>query len=112
MSLFDEQAAFLLDTCRLVIKATDLGFKVSGRELGRSAEQQALHVKAGRSTTMNSNHLRNCAIDLYFMKDGKLVYEIETLRPLGEFWKSLNPKNDWGGFWRSFKDVPHFERRP
>jgi hypothetical protein len=112
MSLFKEQAAFLLDQCRLVLKATDLGFMVAGRELGRTVEQQQLYVKAGRSTTMNSNHLRNCAIDLYFMKDGALVYDIEVLTPLGNYWKSLNPKNDWGGFWKSFKDVPHFERRP
>lgn len=112
MSLFREQAAFLLDSCRLVLKATELGFVVSARELGRSVEQQAIHVKAGRSTTMKSNHIRNCAIDLYFMRDGKLVYDIEQLRPLGDYWKALDPKNDWGGFWKSFKDVPHFERRP
>ena len=112
MSLFNEQAAFLLDTCRLVVKATALGFTVAGRELGRTAEQQKIYVQTGRSTTMNSNHLRNCAIDLYFMRDGALVYDVEALRPLGEYWKSMNPKNDWGGFWKSFKDCPHFERRP
>ena len=69
-------------------------------------------MQTGRSTTMSSNHLRNCAVDLYFMVDGALVYDIEKLRPLGDYWKSLDPKNDWGGFWKSFKDVPHFERRP
>jgi hypothetical protein len=112
MSLFAEQAAFLLDMCRLVMKATELGFMVSGRELGRTAEQQQIYVKTGRSTTMASNHLRNCAVDLYFMRDGKLVMDVETLAPLGVYWQSLNPKNQWGGFWKSLKDVPHFERRP
>lgn len=112
MSLYDEQAAFLLDSCRLVAMATDLGFKVSARELGRTPEQQAIYVQTGRSQTMASNHLRNCAIDLYFMKDGALVMDKAGLQPLGDFWQSLNPKNSWGGNWNSFKDLPHFERRP
>jgi len=49
---------------------------------------------------------------LNFVKDGVLTYDIAVLRPLGEYWQSLHPKNSWGGFWKSFKDVPHFERRP
>jgi hypothetical protein len=112
MSLFREQAAFLLDVCKLVPYATSRGLIVSGRELGRTAEQQQVYVRTGRSTTMNSNHLRNCAIDLYFMHDGKLVYDLNLLKPVGDYWESLNSKNSWGGNWRSFKDVPHFERRP
>lgn len=112
MSLVAEQAAFLLDVCKLINAATNAGFVVTGGELYRTTEQQAIYVAAGRSKTMSSNHLRRCAIDLNFFRDGKLCYDVEALRPLGEFWKSLNPKNDWGGFWKSFKDVPHFERKP
>jgi hypothetical protein len=48
---------------------------------------------------------------LNFFKDGKLCYDIPALTPVGEYWQSLNPKNQWGGFWKSFKDVPHFERK-
>lgn len=110
--LVTEQAAFLLDACKLIEKATELGFTVTGGELYRSTEQQQYYVMIGRSKTMNSNHLRRCAIDLNFFKDGKLTYDTELLRPLGEYWKSLHPKNEWGGFWKSFKDIPHFERRP
>lgn len=112
MSLVLEQAAFLKDVCLLLTKANDLGFVVTGGELFRTVEQQQLYVKSGRSKTMNSNHLRRCAIDLNFFKDGTLIYDIKTLQPLGEYWKSLSPKNDWGGFWMTFKDVPHFERKP
>jgi len=111
MSLVTEQAAFLLDAAKLIQKATELGFTVTGGELARTPEQQAIYVKTGRSKTMNSIHLKRCAIDLNFFKDGKLVYDIPTLKPVGDFWESLNPKNSWGGNWKSFKDVPHFERR-
>lgn len=112
MSLVLEQAKFLLDAAKLIQKATELGFVVTGGELYRTAEQQALYVKAGRSQTMKSNHLRRCAIDLNFFRDGALTYDRELLRPLGAYWEALDPKNTWGGNWNSFKDVPHFERRP
>ena len=112
MSLVAEQAEFLRHVCLLIDRATKAGFVVTGGELYRTPEQQQIHVRAGRSKTMASNHLRRCAIDLNFFIDGKLCYDVEKLRPLGEFWRSLHPKNDWGGFWRSFKDTPHFERRP
>jgi hypothetical protein len=110
MNLVAEQAAFLLDVAKLINKATELGFVVTGGELYRTPEQQQIHVRAGRSKTMNSIHLKRCAIDLNFFKDGKLTYDVAALRPVGDYWESLNPKNQWGGNWKSFKDVPHFQR--
>lgn len=112
MSLVKEQAEFLLDVCRLIQHATELGYTVTGGELHRTPEQQQIYVKTGRSKTMASNHLRRCAIDLNFFWDGSLTYDAKALAPLGHYWERLNPKNKWGGFWNSFKDVPHFERRP
>jgi hypothetical protein len=109
MSLVADQAAFLLDACKLIAKATELGFTVTGGELARTIDQQQIYVKTGRSKTMNSIHLKRCAIDLNFFKDGKLVYDVKTLAPVGEYGESLHPKNQWGGKWR-FVDVPHFQR--
>lgn len=110
MSLVAEQAAFLKDVCLLLAKCEALGFVVTGGELFRTAEQQAIYVRTGRSKTMNSNHLRRLAIDLNFFLDGKLIYDRKVLQPIGDFWETLNPQNSWGGNWKSFKDVPHFER--
>ena len=110
MSLVAEQAAFLLDVAKLINYATEQGFVVTGGELFRTTEQQEIYVKTGRSKTMNSIHLKRCAIDLNFFKDGKLTYDIKTLIPIGVYWEGLHPKNQWGGFWKSFKDVPHFQR--
>ena len=111
MSLVPKQAAFLLDAAKLIQYATALGFTVTGGELFRTPEQQEIYVKSGRSKTMNSNHLKRLAIDLNFLRDGNLVYDIPALKPVGEYWESLSPKNSWGGNWTTFKDVPHFERR-
>ena len=111
MSLSAEQAAFLLDVCKLVPYATSLGFTVTGGELQRTPEQQKIYVQTGKSRIMDSKHLKKLAIDLNFIKDGKLVYDVKQLEPIGEYWQSLSPKNSAGMFWKSFKDVPHFERR-
>lgn len=110
MSLVKEQAAFLLDVAKLVQKATELGFSVTGGELARTPEQQQIYVKTGRSKTMSSIHLKRCAIDLNFFKDGKLTYDVQALKAVGDYWESLDAKNQWGGNWKSFKDVPHFQR--
>jgi len=115
MSLVHQQNIFLLQVAELIRKAAELGFIVSGGELYRTAEQQAIHMKAGRSKTLNSQHLKRLAIDLNFFlptPDGALTltYDVEALRPLGEFWESLDPANRWGGKW-NFKDTPHFERQ-
>ena len=116
MSLVREQSIFLLHVSELIRKAAALGFVTSGGELYRTPEQQQLHIKNGRSQTMKSQHLKRLAIDLNFFRelpDGglKLTYEVEDLRPIGEFWERLDPANRWGGNWTSFKDTPHFERR-
>lgn len=111
MTLREEQAAFLLDVTRLIQFATKAGFMVTGGELYRTPEQQQIYMKTGRSKTMNSNHLKRCAIDLNFFINGNLTYDRNILLPIGQYWESLNSKNSWGGNWKSFKDIPHFERR-
>jgi len=111
LPLVPQQHAFLQDVAKLIVFAAEQGFYVTGGELFRTPEQQQIYVSTGRSKTMNSNHLRRLAIDLNFIKDGKLIYDIPMLTPIGEYWQSLSSKNSAGMFWKSFKDVPHFERR-
>lgn len=114
MSLRAEQSAFVCDLVALINFAWQQGYDVVVGEVQRTLEQQKLYVQSGRSQTMNSNHIRKCAGDLFFFwrATGELVMDKAKLQPIGDYWESLNPKNSWGGNWRSFKDVPHFERRP
>lgn len=42
MSAVREQAAFLLDVCKLIERATELGFQVTAGELYRTPEQQLI----------------------------------------------------------------------
>ena len=64
MSLSQEQAAFLMDACKLIQYATEQGWSVTGGELYRTPEQQEIYLKTGRSKTidrkstrMNSSHM-------------------------------------------------------
>ena len=106
MTLGEHQEKFSEDLVKLLLKAFQLGYKVRIAEAQRPIEMQELYVKMGRSKTMNSMHIKKCAADIHFLKDGQLCYPQE----LGDYWQSLNSLNQWGGNWKSFKDQPHFER--
>lgn len=106
LSLGQHQEAFTEDLIKLISYALSLGYKVRMGEVQRTVEQQEIYVRTGRSKTMNSMHIKKCAADLHFTKNGVLVYPDE----LGNYWEDLNPLNQWGGNWKSFKDKPHFQR--
>src|SRR4051812_38566547 len=111
MGLRQEQEDFLQDiVLRLLPWLYDHGFTVTGGELARTHEQQEIYFKTGRSKTLTgSNHLVRCALDLNIFRDGQLV-GYPDLVPAGHYWESLNPKNRWGGFFKTLVDTPHFER--
>ena len=106
MTLGEHQEQFSRHLLMLMTYALNLGYEIRIGEVQRPVEMQELYVKTGRSKTMNSYHLKKCAADLHFTKNGVLGYPKE----IGDFWESLDPLNQWGGNWKSFKDRPHFER--
>jgi D-alanyl-D-alanine carboxypeptidase len=110
MSLVNEQWAFVKDLAKLVLYAESLGFMFTGGELQRPKEMQELYFKRGSSKTMASNHLRRLAQDYNIFFEGKLCYDKAKLKPLGDYWESLNEYNRWGGNFKSLLDTPHFER--
>lgn len=110
MALVNEQWRFLIDVALLIVRAEKLGFVLTGGELYRTAEQQAIYLKEGKSKTAHSQHLKRLAIDFNFFVGGELCYDKKKLQPLGDYWESLSPANRWGGNFKSILDVPHFER--
>ena len=106
MKLGQHQERFSRDLVKLISYANSLGYEVRIGEVERTVETQKLYMAAGRSTTMNSMHLKKCAADLHFTLNGTLLYPKE----LGDYWESLDPLNQWGGNWKTFKDKPHFQR--
>lgn len=118
MTLGQEQELFLQDLVKLLQWLWENGYAVRGGELQRPIEMQELYIKTGRSKTMDSMHIKKCAIDLAILRDGTICTR-EQLKPAGAYWESLDPKNRWGGNWRGlvdagksrFVDAPHFERK-
>ena len=110
MSLGHEKEIFTTHVVSLIQTAWSLGYQVRIGEVFRTPEQQALYVTTRRSETMNSMHLKKCAIDLVLLRNNKIC-GYEEIKPLGDFWESLDPKNRWGGNWKKLVDTPHFERR-
>lgn len=111
MSLRNEQSAFALDLVHFLLWATDQGYEYTIGEVQRPLEMQHIYYKTGRSKTMDSRHIKKCAADVFFFKDGKLLSTKQELQPLGDAWEKISSKNSWGGNWNSFKDTPHFERK-
>jgi len=108
MNLSNEQWIFLQDVAKLIIYAKNAGYKLTGGELYRTSYQQREYLRTGKSKTLRSKHLRRLAIDLNIFINGKLTYEPNDIRLLGEYWERLNSKNVWGGSWGW--DAGHFER--
>lgn len=117
MTLGQSQELFCKQTVMLLTKAWELGYAVRLGEVQRPIEMQEIYVKSGRSKTMNSQHIKKLAIDLVLLRDGKVCTRAQ-IKPLGDWWESLDVQNRWGGNWRglvdagksSFVDAPHFER--
>ncbi len=115
MGMVTKQDEFLGDVAALIAFARAKGFVISAGEMWRPPEMQKIYMETGRSKTMVGRHQDRLAIDLNVFKkdDNEKLYLCSTaeIKPLGDYWESLHPKNRWGGNWKSFKDGPHFERR-
>lgn len=118
MTLGQSQEAFAHDFVTLLQQAWDLGFGTRLGEVLRTPEQQKIYVSKGMSKTLDSQHLKKLAADVFLIKNGRLA-TYEEIKPLGYFWQELDEKNRWGGSWRglveakksSFIDAFHFERQ-
>jgi hypothetical protein len=94
---------------KLLAKIHSLGWSVRPGECLRPQEMQDLYVRTGRSKAAHSLHQDKLAIDLaYITVDGKEI-NAQQKEQLGQYWESLDPKNRWGGHFKSIIDKPHFE---
>jgi hypothetical protein len=125
MTLKDKQVIFIQNLCKQITWSFENGYQVTIGEAGRTTEQQLLYfegfsiqkigaslhfVKSVRKTkTMYSQHLKRLAIDLNYFVDGNYTTEKTALQKAGDYWKSLNPSNVWGGDWEW--DTNHFEMK-
>lgn len=118
MSIIPEQIAFMKDQVRLVsFVFNHEDMECVGGDLWRRAELQKWFIEQGLSQTKHSQHANRTAIDLVFFDKGKYDIRIESfarIEPIGLYWESLDPKNQWGalpkGDLRPEWDLCHFQR--
>ena len=77
----------------------------------RSPERQKELVAQGNSKTLDSPHLKGCAVD-YVLLFNTWSWDYKNFSYWWEsFGKFVSLKYDleWGGNWTTFKDYPHFQ---
>jgi len=106
MTLSEKQRKFTVLVARLILWANDKDYGLTMGEAYRTPEQAALNAKTG-SGISNSLHRIRLAIDLNLFIGGTYQTDSEAYRPLGDYWKSLDPDCCWGGDFKH-KDGNHF----
>lgn len=83
----------------------------------RTEEDQKFLYEDGKSKAdgvrKKSKHQSGKAIDVYAYVDGKASWEPEHLSMVAaavlQAASSLGYSVEWGGLWKSFRDMPHFQ---
>lgn len=107
MTLGEKQRVFTLNIGKLIVWAYAAGYELTFGDAYRDPRLAALNAQQGKGIT-NSLHTRRLAVDFNLFKGGTYLPQSEDYRPLGEFWKTLDPLNRWGGEFRPLADGNHF----
>jgi len=111
-SLSSHQSRFTFYVACLIFFAYLKGFTLTLGEAFRTKEMQEIYLKRGLTKAKVSQHQKRLAIDLNLFErgkweKGKTKKSFEKYKILGDFWKSLDRHNRWGGDWGF--DPGHFE---
>lgn len=102
----------LVRVVKRAIEISEIDFMVV--EGLRTKATQAEYVAKGVSKTMNSYHLTGHAVDLAPLVDGKIDWNnLNDFRKVAaamkQAAKELKVTIEWGGDWKSFVDMPHYQ---
>jgi hypothetical protein len=107
MTLSEKQRLFTRLIGRLIAWAYSHGYEFTFGEAYRTPEQAALNAKTGAGIS-NSLHIQRLAIDLNLFQGGVYRTDSAAYKPLGDYWKTLDPDCCWGGDFSSRPDGNHF----
>lgn len=106
MTLGQHQRRFTQLVGQLIAWCYANGYELTFGEAFRTPEQATWNAEHG-SGIANSLHTERLAVDLNLFKDGIFQTELESYRPLGDYWKTLDPDCAWGGDFTK-PDADHF----
>ena len=117
-SRLDGVNAILIAIVTEAIKESPYDFGIPRSGGLRTDEEQYLLYKKGRSKAdgfkKKSYHQTGKAFDVFAYVDGKASWEKEHLEPIAMHILKVakdefNINLTWGGNWKSFRDMPHFQ---
>lgn len=108
----------LIDVVKMAIQITKVDFGIPSTGGYRTAETQHKLFLDGKSKAdgyeKKSNHQTGNAVDVFAYVDGKASWDESDLAMVAcamlEAANRLGVNLRWGGHWKSFVDMPHFER--
>ena len=107
-SLGDTQRIFAHNISAFIQWIFSQGCSCTLGEAWRSPEQALLYAKQGKGIK-NSLHCDRLAMDLnIFDAEEQWLTSVDELRPFGEHWKSMHPRNNWGGDFLTRPDSDHY----
>jgi len=110
MKLTIQQQAFARDVGKLIAYINDQGYSCTLGDAYRSQHEAQYNAQQGKGI-VKSLHTQRMAIDLnLFSPAGEFLQNTEDHRQFGIFWEKLDPKNRWGGNFKSRPDGNHYER--
>ena len=107
--LSTRQALFTGYVAQLIVYAGTRGFALTFGETYRPQEMQELYYRQGKTRTKSSKHTQRLAVDFNVFQEGEYLTGKAGYDVLGAYWKTLDPRNRWGGDWTTLKDYNHFE---
>jgi len=109
--LLASQVIFANNIGMLVRYIFESGFFCTFGEAYRSPEQESIAAKMSL-VVGDSQHCKRLAIDLnLYSLDGVDLTDPQAYKEFGDYWKSLNPANKFGGDFEEI-DNNHFEMCP
>lgn len=107
MTLSEKQRIFTMNIGKLIAWAYANGFELTFGDAYRDPRLAALNASEGKGIK-NSLHTRRLAVDFNLFKESVYLAKSEAYKPLGDYWKSLEPRNRWGGDFKPVPDGNHF----
>jgi hypothetical protein len=91
------QHYFTVDLAKAILYAKSMGLIICLREVKRTKQQAEWNAQNGVGSA-TSPHLDSRAADFYIYDiNGKPLEDKAIYAKVGNYFKSLNPKNRWGG---------------
>lgn len=109
MTLGEKQEVFTAHLAQLITYMIGKGYGVRLKEVLRTKEQAEIYAKQGKGI-LNSNHRNGCAADMYFSKEGELLWSGEAYEIAAIYWGKLSTtdfEHCWGGDFKR-RDVYHY----